>query len=211
MITLKIKQPGLTIAIPGLNVYRTPVEIDVSKIDIRVVIMYLKTSGIKKYEIVAKNNEDVEVYTNKDFDVEDQQLLKKYKQKKIETKKESTEISSKIKNYDDRFNKLEGMIMQLISAKSSNPTTNSEQIINKIQELENKLSKMRVTTTSSEKISIDDDPVIEELETFIPSIDTSDMKMSSSNNVKKIKQENSNVEDNADLLSSLLKKNGGKS
>lgn len=209
MIALKISQPGLTIAIPGLKVYRTPVEIDISKIDIRIVVMYLKTNGIKKYEIVAKNNEDVEVYTNKDFDVDDQQLLKKYKQKNTESKKKIPKTDTKDKNYDDRFNKLEGMLTQILSAKQSNPTSNSEQIINKIQELENKLSKMRVTNTSIDKSSINDEPVIEELDTFIPSIDISDMKMSSMNNVKKIKHEKSNAEDNADLLSSLLKKNGG--
>ena len=93
MITLKIKKAGYTIDIPGLAACRTPVEINISKLDIRVVAMSLKTAGISEYEIVADIGKGVkEVYTKQDFEK---------KQKDIE-----------IENIDKRFNKKEKMISE---------------------------------------------------------------------------------------------------
>jgi hypothetical protein len=69
MILLKIKTPGHLISIPGLPIFRTPAEVDVSKIDIRVVHMYLVTAGIDEYEIVAETKKGgKEVYKRDDFD-----------------------------------------------------------------------------------------------------------------------------------------------
>ena len=70
MIILKVMKPGHTIAIPGLAVYRSPVEINISKLDIRVVAMYLETAGIVDYEIIAEMKKDKEIYTAKDFSKE---------------------------------------------------------------------------------------------------------------------------------------------
>ncbi len=51
MIKLTINDPGLTITLVGLPTVRTPVKIDISKLDVRSVITQLKSLGIQKYEI----------------------------------------------------------------------------------------------------------------------------------------------------------------
>ena len=76
MIKLKIKEPGHTVAIPGLKVFRSPVDVDISKLDIRVVSMYLKSSGIEKYEIIAEMDGNKETYTQKDFDLPKKKKVK---------------------------------------------------------------------------------------------------------------------------------------
>ena len=51
MIILKIPEPGHTIDLPGIQTVRSPVEIDITKLDARLVMMHLAKAGIKKYEI----------------------------------------------------------------------------------------------------------------------------------------------------------------
>ena len=190
MITLKIKEAGHTIAIPGLRVTRSPVNLDISKLDIRVVSMYLKTSGIEKYEIVAENPQgEKETYTHKDFDVI----------KKVEPKQD--EVTDKIK-------KLEGMMEILLSRELDKSPSNKEQINNKLDNLE-KLFKSGVQVVDKSparrEILKGDEPEIEELDAFIPEVDTSDMKLSS-DNIKTVKQDDEGLEDAADALSGLIRR-----
>ena len=80
MIILKIKKPGYTIAIPGLSPSRSPVEVDISKLDIRVVAMYLKSADISEYEVVADTGKGLkEVYTEKDFEAKEESKGDPYK------------------------------------------------------------------------------------------------------------------------------------
>ena len=187
MITLKIKQPGHTIAIPGLPALRSPAEIDISKLDVRVVAMYLKSSGIEKYEIVAETPKHKEVYTKKDFEDE-----------KEKPKKETNE-------WEERFNRLESILEDLLTKAPRNESTNEEQIINKLDNLENILSFSPDVVAVKKPKNITQDPVIEEFDQFIPEVDTNGMKVNSSNNVKKVKQDD-NIEDSADILAGLMKK-----
>lgn len=183
MITLKIHEPGHTIAIPGLKVFRTPADIDISKLDIRVVSMYLKTSGIEKYEIVAESKESKEIYTKQDFDV----------------------VEKKPSNDNSRIDRIEKMLEVLVTKQVSNLTPEKEQINNKLDKLEKLIanqSKKTVIVPSKRGESIE--PEIEELEAFIPEVDVSDMKIKS--DVKKVKQDDDGLEDAADLLSGLIKK-----
>lgn len=186
MITLKIKKAGYTIDIPGLPACRSPVEIDVSKLDIRVVAMSLKTSGISDYEIVADIGKGgKEVYTKKSFE------------------KTDSEKSIDLENIDKRFNKIEKMISDI--QKVGNLDSKKEQITDKLDKIENILSK-RSTLLSKEKSN--QDPEIEEIEevdSFIPDINISKMKIESKN-LKNIKQESDDLDDTSDALSSLLKK-----
>jgi hypothetical protein len=52
MITLKIKEPGYTINLPGIHNIKTPVEINVSKLSADLVISTLRKIGVSKFEII---------------------------------------------------------------------------------------------------------------------------------------------------------------
>lgn len=194
MIKLKIKKPGHTIAIPGLKPCRSPVDIDISKLDIRVIEMYLNTAGINDYEIVAESNKGVvEVYTEKDF---------KLKQKK---KKPDLEYKSEL---NKRFDRLESVILNLLSKKEVSKTPlEKEQINNQLEKLEI-ITKKILETQSVKRVEHQDgmEPVIEEFDSFIPDIDISDMTLMSSD-VKVVEKDNEEIEDAAEMLSKL---GGGK-
>lgn len=53
MVKLIISKPGLFLSIPGINPFRTPVEIDITKININIVISELKKNGIQNYKIIS--------------------------------------------------------------------------------------------------------------------------------------------------------------
>ena len=192
MIILKIRKPGHTIAIPGLKPCRSPVDIDISKLDIRVIEMYLNTAGIKDYEIIAKSKKGVvEVYTEKDF------------KSKQEKKKPDLTYKSEI---DKRFDRLEMVILNLLSKKEVSKTPlEKEQITNQLEKLET-ITKKILETQSARVIEPGMEPVIEEFDSFIPDIDISDMTLISSD-VKVVKKDNKELEDAAEMLSKL---GGGK-
>lgn len=196
MIQLKIKKPGYTIAIPGLAPFRTPVKIDISSVDIRIVAMYLKTHGIDDYEIIAKTKKgDVEVYTKKEFEGLD-----------LEPKK------SKENGIEDRFSRLEKRVEKLIGLLSfKNPSkSNNEEEQNINSRLENIEFLLQNAFEQDNKHSFtkskkkDSEPEIEEFDSFIPSIDISDMKLKSKEH-KTIKQENDDIKGAADALSNLTR------
>jgi hypothetical protein len=187
MITLKIKKPGYTVDIPGLPTCRSPVEFDISKLDIRVVAMSLKTAGITEYEIVAELGKDIkEVYTKKDFEA---------------IERINTKPSKEIVDLNKRFNKLEKMLSSLLTEKKRSSNKEKEQITNKLDTLE-RLIKSRSIHSGE---VIDNEPEIEEFESFIPDIDTSKMKIESKT-LKTIKKESDDLDDTVDALSSLIKK-----
>lgn len=193
MITLKIKEPGHTVAIPGLKVSRSPVTLDISKLDIRIVSMYLKTSGIEKYEIVAETPQGgMETYTHKDFDV-------------IEKRKPEVDQS----HLTNKINKLERMMEVLLSRELGKTSPDKEQINNKLDRLEKlfKQGTIQVVdkTPARQEILKGGEPEIEELDSFIPEVDISDMKLSS-DNIKTVKQDDDGLEDAADMLSGLMRR-----
>ncbi|MFW9871707.1 MAG: hypothetical protein ACFFG0_01305 [Candidatus Thorarchaeota archaeon] len=187
MIILKIKKPGYTVDIPGLTTCRTPVEIDISKMDIRIVAMSLKTAGISEYEIIADTGKGVrEVYSKNDFEA-------------VEKKTKTSEI----KSLNKRLNNLEKLLKTFLVQQQGNSDLEKEQITNKLNNLERLL---RSKSPSFNKKLIENEPDIEDLEEFfIPEVDTSQMKIESKN-LKIIKKESDNLDDNADLLSNLMKK-----
>jgi hypothetical protein len=193
MITLKIKEAGHIVAIPGLQVVRSPVIMDISKLDIRVVYMYLKTSGIEKYEIIAETSQGLKKnYTQEDFDVFEKQ-----------------KPDSKQKDLHKKFAKLEKMMKILLSRETGNTIPDKEQINNKLDRLE-KLFKDGIQfvdkTPARRKILKGDEPEIEELNSFIPEVDISDMKLSS-DNIKKVKKdEDDGLETSVDMLSDLMRR-----
>jgi len=199
-ITLKIRDRGHIIAIPGVAPFRTPAKIDVTVADIRTIIGHLKVCGVEEYEIIAHNERgDKEVYKKEDFEL---------------PKKEGKEVE-KInyqKQIDKRFNKLEKMIAKLASKNSGNQGNNKEQITNKLEKLELIAQKILDEATTKEVLymktpgQIIKDDNIEDLEdAYIPEVDVSDMKMVSSG-VQTLKQDDDDLKDSADMLSNLTGK-----
>jgi hypothetical protein len=198
MISLKITKPGYTIAIPGLPVFRSPVEIDISKLDIRVVSMYLETAGITEYEIVAELKNEKEVYTAKDFQGET-------KKRVVSDKKQD------IQKNDEVFDRLEEMFLRLLQLERGNTNKNEEQIIDKLNKLQEKLDRVNTVPIIQSGVVVDNNNCNDnEYESYIPEIDTSDMVLKSSDNLKTVKKEDDS-EEAADILAGLIsKKKGGR-
>lgn len=196
MITLRVREKGHLIEIPGVAPFRTPADIDVSRIEIRKVIGHLKVCGITDYQIVAVDKKgNKETYNQEDF------TPKKKKKKKAVVDPYKKQIES-------RFDKLEKMIMSLLTReKKGNEDLNKEQITEKLEQLE-RISK-EILSKRPDVIYKDSKgrKKVKEEERFIPSIDIKDLKLKSSS-VKSLKQDQKEDIDNAaDSLSELL---GGK-
>lgn len=191
MITLKIKKPGHTIEIPGLPTFRSPVDVDITKLDMRKVAMYLKAAGIRQYEIVSESDKsEKKIYTLKDFE-----KVKPQKNDKLQL------------DINKRFNKLENLMTALLTREAGNIDLNKEQINDKLDKLEKLVSQKLNSSTQYvyKKIKPDEnEPEIEELDSFIPEIDVSNMKIKS--DIKTIKRDDDDLEDAADILSGLIKK-----
>ena len=188
MITLKIMEAGHIIEIPGVRMVRSPVKINISKVGISKVIMYLKKSGIEKYEIVSENSKGKnKIYTQNDFD------------------------DVKIQKQDDansKINKLESMIEFLLSRELSRSSVDKEQINNKLDKLGSIFKRgIQIVDKSDARKSIfeGDEPEIEEIDCFVPEVDTSDMKLKS-DNIKVVKQESNDNEESSDMLSGLIRR-----
>jgi hypothetical protein len=189
MLILKIKQKGLYVEIPGTLPSRTPVEIDITKCNISIVDAYLRKNGITNYQIMSSANEikvDPQPPKIEDSSI-DQRLINK------------------------RFTNLEKMMLKLLEKQQANPTQNSEQITDKLEKLEaltNKILRKNKENSIKDPRTIikrtNDEPEIQELDdTFIPSINTSKMKIKSASK-KAIKQNKHDIDDSADLLSRIM-------
>ena len=189
MITLKIMEVGHTIEIPGLRVVRSPVKLDISKVGISIVLTCLKKSGIERYEIVSKTLKGKKkIYTQKDFiDAE-----------KIEIKKDDT---------NSKINKLENMIELLLTRELSKSSIDKEQINNKLDNLENiiKSGIQGVDKNTMINSILKEESEIEDVDSFIPEVDISDMKLNS-DNIKIVKQDRNDNKESSDMLSELIKR-----
>lgn len=197
MLILKITDKGLYVEIPGALPTRTPAEIDISRCNLSVVDMYLRKNGIKKYQILSGENG--------------------HTLKPTPPKMEDASIDQKVIN--KRFSNLERMMAQILEKQQDNKKGNSEQITNKLENLESLAKKLlakepkvieKVVQTSvktSKAGTINDEPQIEELdEKFIPSIDVSKMKIKGTSK-KTLKQETQDIDDSVDLLSRIMGNN----
>jgi uncharacterized protein YehS (DUF1456 family) len=194
MIILKVKEKGTLIDIPGTKKVRAPADIDITKVDINFVTMYLRKQGIQNYQIVSDEDEGRDVLPSG---------------KNIKEKKKKDKDDGWRNNLESRFNKLEDLLVNLLGKKQSMPTVNSEQITNKLENLE-KLSEaiIRKQTVVVKDIKYSDEPEIEELDDkFIPEIDIEGMSIKGST-IKTIQSDSDDAGEAADLLSSIVKKGG---
>jgi len=191
VITLRVKEKGHLIEIPGMSPFRTPADVDVSRIGIRTVIGHLQVCGITDYEVVAVGPKgDREVYKQEDF-------APKKKKKKVDPYK---------KQIEGRFDKLEKMISMLFNREiKRNENSNKEQITEKLDQLERisqeilKKQKIDGVVYQDSKKKDDEDDLA-----FIPEVDTKGLKLKSSS-ARSLKQDQKEeIDDAAKSLSKLL-------
>jgi hypothetical protein len=179
MITLRIRKKGLFIEIPGMSPFRTPAEANISHISIPLVVSTLKAQGITKFEIISDTQGKEKILTQKDFIVEKKGPINN--------------------NYEGRFNKLESLMNKLLQKQTSDLPLKKEQITNRLNNIEKLLLK-KETYITKEKIKKKDK---ETHDTFIPEIDLNGLEMKGKTSQKIIKQDKLDIDDNADLLSSI--------
>jgi len=100
MIILFIKEKGKFINLTGIAPFRTPAEVDITKLNINLVVKELRRSGVNDYQITYKNHD------------------KKPTFKKPITKDES---NFKLLEKVEKIDKLEKMIEELLN-KNNQPT-----------------------------------------------------------------------------------------
>lgn len=183
MITLKIKKKGFFIEIPGMPPFRTPADVNISHVSIPLVASVLKAQGIERFEIISDTKGKEKVLTQKDFVVD---------------KKEPTST-----DYEGRFNILESLMNKLLQKQTSDLPSKKEQITNRLNNIEKLLkNKTEVIHISQEKGKKKDK---ETHDIFIPEIDLEGLKMKGKVSQKTIKQDKSDIDNNADLLSNIVR------
>ena len=188
-IKLTIRERGRFVEIPGLAAFRTPATVDVTRIKLSILIQSLHKCGINNYELISEDEKGKTVYLGKDPIT-----------KLPEKNKEDSQISN-------RLDRLEGLLLKLVSNGTGQKVASSEQITNRLSRIERML-KTGQKVVYREKSG--DTPIVEELDDqFIPEIDISDMQISGKTTDVLDKKDKKHVEDAVDLLSSLTK-NGGK-
>lgn len=197
MITLVIKEKGHLIDIPGIQQFRTPATIDISKGDIRTIVGYLKVCDINDYEIIASNNEEKEVYRAKDFNVQPPKAIEKKKVEKI-----------KDNSLEKRIDRIEQMIQRLYEKTSNDSGKKVEQTTNQMEQFQRQMldaiKNIRIGDSKKDLGNTRDD-FEDDISPFIPDIDTEGMKIRSQGTHKTIKKEESS-DDAVDALSKLLNK-----
>ena len=56
MIKLIINKPGLFLNIPGLQPFRTPAEVNITKVNLNLIKSELKKNGVTKYKIISDDS-----------------------------------------------------------------------------------------------------------------------------------------------------------
>ena len=186
---MTIRERGRYVEIPGLPAFRTPATIDVTKVNLSTLIKALHSCGINNYELVSGDEKGSVTYLGKD-------PITKLPEKKIPDTK-----------LDNRLDKMESLLLKLISNKSGQTVASSEQITNRLNNIERMLKKGQKVVY---KESVDGSPVVEELDDqYIPEIDIGEMQISGKSTEIVEKTLKKDIDDAVDLLSSLTK-NGGK-
>ena len=190
MITLKIKHKGFYIEIPGLPPFRTPADVNISHISIPLAVSALKKQGITVFKIVSDTKGKEQTLTQRDF------MVKNKNPKKQDA------------NYEKRFNKLEALMTSLLNKQTSNTPSNKEQITNRLNSIEKLIKEkeskvIHVVEETTEKIK-KTKKKNKAQDTFIPSINLDGMEIKGSGSQKTIKQDKSDIDDSADLLSRIM-------
>ena len=187
-IKLIIREKGRYVEIPGLAAFRSPATLNVTKVKLSVLIQALHSCGINNYELISEDEKG------------NKRTLGKDPITVLPEKQKDPEIGN-------RLDRMEDLLLKLISNGTGQKVASSEQITNRLANIERVLKKgSKVVYTEQSK----GNPVVEELEDqYIPSIDISEMQISGNTSDVVEKTLKKDVDDAADMLSSLTK-NGGK-
>jgi hypothetical protein len=177
MVKLLIKTKGMFINIPGLIPFRTPTEVDITKVNINLVISELKKNGIEKYKIISDDSISLEKTI-------DRTIVKRnsFRNNITEIKKidDSSEILKNIKNQQKSILKIEGLLEKFL---------NSDVLTSKTS-YERKRAEEEISFTKPKK-KFDDS-----VDDFIPSINLENINLKGTSSTRKItnKTDLSNVE-----------------
>lgn len=119
MVKLFIKTKGLFINIPGLTPFRTPVEIDITKLNLNTVISELKKNGIIDYKIVSADEININKHIEKKH---------KIKKDKKQLYSDNLDIIENQKKIIEKIESLENTIFSFIENKSLNKENNIKNI-----------------------------------------------------------------------------------
>lgn len=112
MLTLQVTEKGHCIEIPGIPAVRSPANIDITKIDLSLVISVLRKYGIENYKIVSLSETgEKKIFTRRDFVEKNKEDLIFYQRK-----------------MDRRIEKMESMISRLLEKNEVNQVVKVEQI-----------------------------------------------------------------------------------
>ena len=112
MLTLQVTEKGHYIEIPGISPVRSPANIDITKIDLPLVISILRKYGINNYKIVSLSGTgEKKIFTRRDF---------------VEKNKEDIVVYQR--KMDRRIEKMENMISRLLEKNEVNRDFKAEQI-----------------------------------------------------------------------------------
>jgi hypothetical protein len=193
-LILRIREKGFYVSFPGVPPTRTPADLDITKCNINIVLSYLRSTGIKDFHIISKNQ------------LEGERIIKSKDILNISPKKEKQPSDNK--EVEKRLSNLENMIGKLLTKDNG---ISKDHIKNKLDFLEVLIKNLNISEQNIDiKPVVRKEPEIEELDTFIPEIDISSLSMKGSSTENIISQ-NNNVDDSAVLLSNLLNqgKRGG--
>jgi hypothetical protein len=186
-LKLTIREKGRYIEIPGVAAFRTPATMDVTKIKLSILIQALHSCGVNNYELVSEDEKGSVVYLGKDPIT------------KLPEKKNDPELSN-------RLERMEDLLLKLISNGTGQKAANSEQITNRLNRIERMLKQGNKVIYKE----IGGNPIVEEMDDqYIPEIDISDMKISGNITKTLGKTSKGDIDSVVDMLSNLTK-NGGK-
>lgn len=194
MLKLKIKDKGLVINLPGMASFRTPAEVNISKLPLNTLVHKLRSESVNEYEIISTIGKQRVVYKKTELEK---------KKKKIQKGLDKDQLDA----FSKRFNRLENLILKAINSsfiERSDPNKDMEQIKNKLDHLEKLVGEkelIRYTTLESNK---EEDELAVEDDLFIPDVDVEGMKIKSSEHITI--EKDGDVDEAADLLSEITKK-----
>jgi len=109
MLKLIIKEKGMFINIPGVAEFRTPAEIDISKLNINSVISELKKNGINKYQIISGEIKKIENKTVKKNIVIKEKIISN----------NQNVLLDKIESQQKTINRIENILTQFLNSDKS--------------------------------------------------------------------------------------------
>ena len=177
MIKLIIKNVGMFLNIPGITPFRTPAEIDITKVDVNMVLAELKKHGISKYKIVSSDPNQLKSIINK-ISID----KKKVKESMILKGEGESEILISIKEQQKSIDKITKILEGFLK---SEPTNDNHEPLIKEKRKRKKFD--------------------EKVEEFIPSIDIDSYKLKGSITNDIIKVDKKDYKEEAKNLSKHIK------